>query len=425
MTTRQTTLLLLLLLAFCGCSDETDGTPAPTPDLVQDVAEEDAFRNRDIEGLMSCVQHAEEATMFDVVPDRDTTQIHPHVVFDGEALWVTYSEPDPQHTFDVLATRVRCDGEVLVAPFRLNVAVDENDLDSAVAVVDDRALFVWASDNSVGPYNLDVYLRLFQTDGTPLWDEERLFQGILQGIENPGTAFEPEIVGSPAGFVLGAAWGVQFDEERGLFQVLAQRLDLDGVADGEVLEVNRNKEMGQLDPALAVAPDGTLAVIWAESNTDVADRLVERRFGPDNRPLVPAGEPLPGTEGTRVAAAYTPDEQFLYAISNDDSATSDIHLVDQDGNLLRTLDSTGLDHTPALAVDSAGNVGLVWFRMIQGFRNRVYMAPAVGDPVRLDTTEQAAPYESTVTAIGDGLFFTVWAEGESPDFRLKGVFFRP
>ena len=32
---------------------------------------------------------------------------------------------------------------------------------------------------------------------------------------------------------------------------------------------------------------------------------------------------------------------------------------------------------------------------------------------------------STVTAIGDGLFFTVWAEGESPDFRLKGVFFRP
>ena len=424
MTTRTTSSLLSLLLILSACSDEPQA-PQPEVDVGADVSEADTFRNRDIEEDLSCFERAEVGTIIDLVPDRDSTQIHPYVVFDGEALWVTYSEPDAVHTFDVFATRLRCDGEVLVAPFKLNVAVDENDLDSAVAVADDRALFVWSSDNSQGPYNMDVYVRLFQTDGTPLWEEERQFEGILEGSFNPGTVWEPEVVGYPLGFVLAGAWGVQFDVDSGLFQVFTQRLDLDGANVGEVIEVNRNEEYGQLDPAIAIAPDGTLAVAWAESNVDVADRLVSRRFGPDDRPLAPAGEVSPGTEGTRVAVAHAPDGQFLFALSNDDSAASDIHLLDHEGNLLRTLDSGGLDHSPSLAVDSSGNVGVVWFRLVQGFRNRLYMAPAEGDPLRIDTEEKAAPYESTVTAIGDGLFFTVWAEGESPNFRLKGLFFRP
>jgi hypothetical protein len=408
---------------LAACSDSTEATVDAASDdvgVAGDLADEETTA-----AGPPCSELLVIDTPFDIAPGDDGTQIHANAAFDGQALWIVYSLPDPEHAFDIMATRISCDGEVLVAPTRLNRAFDANEIDASVAVSGDRVLFAWSADNGSAPYNLDLFVDLWTTDGEPLWEDERLFEGVLGGDSNPGNAWMSYLVSAgDDGFVMAASWGV---EAVSSFQVFVQRFDRDGEPVGEAIDVSRADGVSQTEPAAAVLNDGTVIVTWHESEFEGPSRLLVRRFDREGEPLGAATEVRYGVDGSRVDVAVGPANRVLLAVSSDSDPRSDISVVDLEGETVAGWETTSLDHTPALAINDDGTASVVWFRHISGFRNELWSGAVGGDsePVKIDVSGPVAPYESTLVGVGDGAFFTLWSEGESPDFILRGTFLRP
>ncbi len=410
-------LLPLFLCATLSCFGACSGDNGDNSNSENDTEENDSDvvaidSQEDSPPVATCAEVASDEA-FLAVPDGPSTQIHPEVAFDGEALWVTYSAPDAENGFDVFATRVGCDGTSLIPPIQLNQAVDANEGDSSIAVNGGRVFVVWNSDSSSGTHNLDTFTQVLDADGNPLWEAERAFEGTLEGEANPGNVWMPTLVSEGDGFVLAGSWGT---EHVGGFQAYSQVFGPDGEPVGDAVEIARTEGVSQVEPALAVGSDGASVVAWAESSVDGPDQTKFRTFGPDGTP----GDIQIVTEGSRVAASAAPDGSFLVAASSDSSANSNIIVVSEDGESLAEIDAGGLDHTPALAVSPNGVAMVVFFQVVQGFRSRLFAASLDSPeaPFRLDTNDLAAPYETSVVSVGDDHFATVWADGNNPEFEV-------
>lgn len=410
----------LVGLTLACASDDGGGNADGGPDSAAGDTDQQTDTVPDGAAEPSCGELADTGESFDIAIEAGSTAIHPDVAFDGSALWITFALPDDHTQFDVWATRVGCDGTELVPPLRLNTAQDANEGDPAIAVSGDRVLVAWLSDTGQAPNNLELWARLLATDGTPVWAEDRRLRPHFDGQPNALNTWMPELEGEPGGgFILTGAWGVP---PVPAFQAFWQRLDEDGELVGEAVEASRDADHGQTEPDVAVAGSGQDVLVgWYRSGVDDADAVEYRRFdgtSPQGAPAV-----VSGVEGSRVSVAFGADGTPLVAASNDSNPASDITVVNGSGSVLTTMDSGGLDHTPTIATDGTGAAVVVFFRVVRGFANELYaQAVDADEPTRLDDTGLVAPYETTLVSVGGGLFFTVWSEGENPEFTLRGRF---
>ncbi len=418
--------LAAALLGIAGACANDEAQPAA--DAGADAADAPTDTAAEAAALARCVAALAPAA-FDVAPAAEGTQIHADAAFDGEAVWVVWASFAEDGGGDIFGTRVGCDGEVLVAPLRLNVAFDANDLDPTVAASAGRVLIAWHSDNGASPENLDIYLRLFERDGTPVWDSERLYEGVVVGATNTRNAWMPDLAPLPGGgFALAGAWGT---EGAPAFQAFVQALAHDGAALGEAVNVALDAESGQTEPEVAASTDGMLAVTWADAPFEGRGRVLARRFAVDeagvSAPTAAAFEVLEGADGSRGAVAFTADGAARFAVTQPSGTGSEVVVVDADGTPIARWQGPAGFLAPALVPSGSEAVGVAaaWLRVLSGTRASLHAAfPGLAESIEVASEPPVGPYETVLTAVGPDAVFLAWVEGTSPQFTLRGRFLR-
>jgi hypothetical protein len=174
----------------------------------------------------------------------------------------TGGQEDPTLAF---GRRYAADGTPLGARFRLaRISGQADGIPDVAMHADGSFVAVWAQDvRREGVPDLDIYVRRFRADGKPRGPERPLVSGELE--ENgPRIALRPE-----GGFALAwQAWG----GEGSFYDIRAQLFSDDGAPRSDELAVNEGSPFGeasQHSPDVAVATDGSFAVVWTDTSGDL------------------------------------------------------------------------------------------------------------------------------------------------------------
>jgi len=441
-------LLMLSNLSACGGSDDTqpdgDVEGSETEDITDGDTEEEAIEE-DAEPEAKptpavipyeCGESAAANTLIDIDPQGVDTQIHGAVALDGTGLWVVYNLPDDNSYFDIYATRIGCDGETLVAPFKVNTS-DFNDIDPALAISNDRLLIVWQSDNSQFPRNLDTYYRVYNIDGTPIMDADARLVMQKNGKSADFNAWMPQVAAQPNdGFAIIGSWA---PDNLTVWQAFVQRIDKDGALDGDAFEVNSNALDSQVYPSLAALPAGDMHVAWTRERVEGED-IAKHALIPAgaSAPTGPALDAIEGisTMSPSLAADPLQEGRVFMAVGAGDESHSSIYIknaaeMNTSSANLEFGEASEYSHTPGVVVGPDGGA-LVWYRIISGIRNDVMTQGfeydgqdfvAHGSAVQVNNEgEFGAPYAPAIAHVKDNIYFIVWSQGVSPAFRLKGRF---
>lgn len=386
-----------------------------------------------------CPHGAAPEGILDLFPGLPDTQIHPAVAADDDGAWIAFDVPrdDGSGHFETWAARLRCDGQVAIAPFRVESSARGNAIDPDIAVGGGRVLVAWQVDTGASP-NLFVATRLFDGTGTPLGDDT------LVGLSQDGTkvdanAWMARVAHVADGrFLLAGAWAAP--DATG-FQAFVVPVDGPQGATTDLVEVHPDPDASQVYPVLAVQGDGKAAVAWTRqlvSDTDhvgmgvidpaapsaVADPRTIGGYDPSSAPSLAA---VPGDPTLSLLA---------FQAGNDDTDIDvrTVRLPAAPGSPLRLGKKGVADHSATVAVGPAG-AAVTWMRVRSGIKNDIRFqalslagtSPAAsGDEVAINPAEAqdehaAAPYGVAMAGVQDA-FVLVWAEGKSPAFRLKARF---
>lgn len=357
------------------------------------------------------------------------TQVNAAAAYDGAGIWVAYNRRDADggNGLDVFATRIGCDGAVLVEPFLVNEAVAFNETDPSVAVSGDTVMFAWQSDSGATPINLSVWYRSYFTDGSPRMEADRILDFDPADATAGPRAWMPALAGTELGFTLATAAA---PDGFGGFQVWLQDLDRDGDAPGAGLYVLPDVDHSQVWPALGLGSEGGLFIAWQRESVDgpTAVQYVTRTPDGVSPPMIRSdgttapSVALDATEDlTWIAMGYAPGAEHNVALFAADSieAGAELHVLDNDGEI---------DHTPIVVSGPEANA-VAWFRSLGGMKNDVLVRAFQGDAgtpkwigaERTLNPVPAGPYAPSIVALPGG-FFVVWSDGDAPDFRAKGRF---
>lgn len=358
-----------------------------------------------------------------------TTQIHPSLAYDGDTLWVAYNLPNDEGFFEPYLTRLYCDGEVILPPVRVTTtqssSVGPNSIDPAILIAHDTVYVFWQWDTGRGVDNLDIVFRRFDLEGVAKDAEDRVLVLARDGRPQFVSTWFPKIAALPDGLALVGAWA---HDEAQRFQVFVQRLEVDGTASEEAIDVDLRPTFTQLYPAVATSSSGAVLVAWQEEPDDGDPRVRYGWVQPGTRILtgtstvggfpsaspslsIAFGEAMLGF--TRVLGSQARPELLLLSSAYNQSL----------GNPNR------YDHSPVLAREPGGGA-VFHFRVVQGIRNQVVFRPfvlgaGVITPAAervIETADPALPYEPAIVGVEPGLYFLAWSEGQSPDLRLFGRF---
>jgi hypothetical protein len=360
------------------------------------------------------------------------TQIHGAAAFDGAGIWVTYirGDVDGGSGFDVFATRIGCDGAVLVEPFLVNEAVSFNETDPAVAVSGDTVMFAWQSESGQAPTNLSVWYRSYDVDGTPRMDQEAVLDFDLANFNVEPNAWMPALSAVPEGFALAVAAA---PEGYNVFQTWLQLLSLEGLPTIEGLHVSPDPDHSQVWPVLGLDGDETLVIAWEQQHIEDPAAIEFVEFTTSGEFLGPwspaevgtfpsfAARSMPGPRW--VAFGYAPGTESQVALYDTASpdAGNELHLIDNEG---------ALDHSPVVVAGPEGQA-LAWYRNLGGLKNDLLVRPFSdhtgvpvwqGEPIVVNPVP-AAPYAAALVALPGG-FFAVWSDGDNPAYRVKSRFVR-
>lgn len=363
-------------------------------------------------------------------PEGLETQIHVDAAADGHGVWLVYNLPDANKKFDVWATRLGCDGAVLVSPFKVNIS-DFNETEPEVAVAGGRVVVAWQSDNGSGVDNLDIWYRTFSVEG----EAETAGDVELSALHGDSTltanAWMAQVaVAEDGAFLIGGAFALP---EAPVFQVGVQRFDGAGTATGALQVVHPDSDESQVFPSMGLAPDGTLYAAWTRSGVAGQDQAQLARLAPgaDSFMCVDAGANSAPTSGAVFGvnqygafAAFTHvDGGAVCLVPGTRFDGSDAHLCVTGGPQL------GANHSPVVAPGPQGGA-IVWFANQSGLKNKllfqrfswdgVYLE-SVGSPEQLNEAG-APPYQPTLVHLAGDVYFAAWSEGSSPDFMVRGKF---
>jgi len=354
-------------------------------------------------------------------PGGPDTQIHGAAAFDGEGIWIAYNRPRDDGWFDVYATRIACDGSVLVEPWRLNEDDGANHVDPALAVDGDAVLVAWHRDDGQFPHNLSTWVRGFDLDGNPAgaamelattWDGEPL----------QGNVWMPAVAARPGeGLVVAGVRGLP-DLDR--FQVYLQPVDTTGQPTAETVNPDVDGAASDSAPALAATADGRLALAWTRTPDDGDDAVVRLTFEAGS--WAPDGDPAEVAPGEVTGGAALDGPHLGW--HRETLGGYAVHAVSLDGGDGMELGhGDAFDHTPALAATDDGGA-VTWLRVDQGIRNDLFVTRYAeggdsldaGAPAQVETDGPVGPYAPDLVHLTGDVWFAVWAEGESPAFRLVG-----
>lgn len=410
-----------LLLAACS-DDATAAFPASdAADVAADGTADGSDSGTDVaqDAAPSCADLAPLDSTFELDPDGPTTQIHVDAAFDGDGIWFAYNTVGDD-SFDVWITRIDCAGTTTVAPTRLDTVEGPNVIEPQLAVRDDGLLVVWQSDDGVSEFNLDLVGRTASLDGTPDGDAEWTYELRRDGAAQAGNAWMPAVAATDDGYVLVAAWG---HDEATAFQTFVQELDPDGQPVGDAEDVEFVPAVSQVYPDVAWS-DGATLVGWTASAEDG-----------DRGRIVRLGQGAFAVRETGAESASVALRGDVALTVGDFGGEVRVTRLDDDGAEVESAvlgGSEGVDHSGVAAIDPSGTRGAVmWYRIVNGFRNSIRIAGldlsqgvGLASQQAIDGVFDAGPYTASLTAIGGGVYLLAWSSGPSPDFRAYGRFVR-
>lgn len=336
-------------------------------------------------------------------PDLGTpeTQIHVTSRFDGEQLWVAWSEPNAWSTFDIRLSRMRCDGTVELEPISVTADAD-NEIDPVLATSGDRLLVAWSASTDSG---MEIRYRVYDRDGAPVTEVIPL-QASRSGVPVTGNATQPALTAHPDGFVLAGSWG---HDDAPAFQAFSVLLDEDGAVQGDATDAELDVDFGQTYVAVALSGD-TPVLAWQEDSTTSTDPAAWQATLGEAATLL--GEP-----GARPALVTADDG--VWSAWDDDSG--EITLRTPSGTAL-PLDLPGFSHSPRLAPRQDG-VAVLSMRIVDGIYNALDLTLVSADGTTQTTalTTERAPsvYGVDLTLIDDTHAIVFWQEGEAPSFFIQ------
>ncbi len=358
-------------------------------------------------------------------PDGPKTQIHVAAASDGSSVWVALSTPDEGSSFDVVTTRIACDGKVLVAPFLLHETPLFNELDPAIAISGDAVLVAWQQDNGQFPDNLSTYFRTFGVDGTPLSELPVDLPTLAPDTATTANAWMPAVTSTDGGFVLATAAAVEGAQG---FQVVLTGVGKDGTVAETGTLAAFEPAASQVYPALA-SHQGNVLVAWTRQVVDGDDKVQVAVQESNGSMLAPSDASDQGMSFSGSVAGG--DAAYLAFDSGTDSKrTVVVRSLTAPDSSPCVLGGAGLlNHTPAV-VSLAGQPAVVWYENQGGLKNHLYLRRCAGFPdspapagllTKVNNT-YAAPYPAALTRVNDHVVFSAWSEGANPDFEAWGRF---
>lgn len=418
-------LLCVVLLGPAACSDDDTH---PEPDASAD-ASVDAQVDAQADATTGdpCLDNLVLDTVLELDPTGPDTQLHTSVAFDGEGVWVVWNRTDASSYFDVWAQRLGCDGTALVAPFMVNTT-DNAELDPAVAVGDGNVYFVWQADSGIFPNNMDMFLRTYGIDGTPLMASDAIVETTYDGTPATGNVMRPIVTALPGGQL--AVAGLRGVDAAPSFQVFAQRLSADGSPLEEALSPIIEPAAMHDYPAVAARPDGTLSLAWTRDETD--KRVYHTTYAPSATTPTPDPpvEAVSGATGTLASLAADPDGDVTYLAFCDDSDVVLTTTAGVAGPAPVTFGGgLGQAHSPVLAARSGGGA-MVYYTAVSGSNSDLRVAPfslsastlTAGAQTMLIPQTVPSYFQAAITHVSGDIYFVAWSAGDNPDYRIYGMF---
>lgn len=372
-------------------------------------------------------------TIVDLAPAAPDTQIHVSAAFDGRLIWLAFNLPDQANTFDVYGARLMCNGKLAAAPFRVNTT-DTNEIDPAVAVSGSRVLYAWQADNGLADRNLNIYTRAY-TLGTavPESENDHVLGLTLGGAAQDVNAWMPQLAALEDGaFLLTGTWADPLGQR---WQAFTAHLAADGVA-GDVERAPALADSNHDVPTVAASAT-TSALAYVTSPDEGDSHVMVATRAHDETSFASATDVWPEAATGAPSLSYSPDGTHAYvAFDRVLAAGSETWLMrlndlGQATHAIR-FDTDGAYDHDAVVVATATGGAVLWYRLISGIRQDVYVQAftdtdgtlaLVGTPQKINVN-YAVVYAPLFISVGDGAFFAAWSEGTSPKFRLKGRFLR-
>ena len=246
---------LVLGLFACSSTAVSAPAPSPSPSSSSDAASPPPS---------TCAGTAKLDTAFDVDPSGPDGQIHAYAEPAGDGFFVVYNRPlegSSSQAFSVYATKLGCDGRIVVPPVRVSDSSD-NEIDPAAVWDGTKLLVVWSADTGKAPTNLELRTRTLSADGKPTGPVRTL---ALQrkGKPNVGNAWMPALASGPKGVgaFLAGAWG---NDDAPAFQAFVQKLDANGALSGDAEDVALAPKSTQGAPSVVADETGKRFVAWSE-----------------------------------------------------------------------------------------------------------------------------------------------------------------
>lgn len=320
------------------------------------------------------------------------------------------------------------DGTPLSAEARLSTTTAGEQVTPAVASRYDLFKAVWASQNRDGD-GYGIVLRLFDHLGQPIGGT---YGGeLLVNQTTAGNQIQPDLAMADPGFVV--VWTGPNPASPGQTEIWARRYALDGQALSGEFRVNVATSGNQLQPAVAMAADGSFLVVWASDQGDGSGYGVfARRFDAGGNAttgdlLLPAAtlhdQTAPAAAALSTGGYAVAWQSALQAGSSQLGPQPIIVAQRLDGAgqkvgpaLQVTPESSHRQEAPALAAEASGGFVVAWQATdvdsgdIQSLGRRFDAAgTALTGEFPLHTTnanEQATP---ALAALPGGRFTAAWA----------------
>ncbi len=385
---------LLPLALFAAACSSTGSTPS--------TASEDG--GTDAAPAVGCTAISE--TPVEIDPSGPDGQIHAYAVPTADGFFVVYNRPaegSTSQSFAVYATKLGCDGKVLVPPVRVSEG-DDNQIDPSAAWDGKNLVVVWSADTGKSPVNLELRTRSLDATGKPL-SGVRTASLSRKGKPNIGNAWMPEVVPGADGAWLVGAWG---HDEAPAFQAFVQKLDAQGALTGEAEDVALSPSTTQSSPAVAIDAQKRTVLAWAEEPNEGNDP-------PSTWVREGTAAPRKLVEGGGAPSLSSADSGTWL------SAKGAVHRLGTETRA--TLPATYAQ--PAVAADRTGAVVLAY----TAAQSRAPLrALRVSDSGTLGTEidlgiPSAAAYPLHLARVSDGVFLFAYQEGAGTKLRAKARFF--
>jgi hypothetical protein len=292
---------------------------------------------------------------------------------------------------------------------------------SAVAVSGRRAV-VWQGPGEAA----DVWLQLWEADGSPLVSELRVNSHLAGCQQASAVAFAPD-----GSFVV--AWESEGQDGDG-WGVYAQRFDRNGSLAGPEIQVNATTAGDQRSPAVACGSAGICVVAWESAGSGVDLRGLDAS-GPVTGEVQAAASPA--GDQRHPAVAVQPTGHVVVAWEGPDGSGPGVFLrrfaanLTAPGSEVRANAGTaGFQTGPSLAMDGSGNIIVAWEASgrdgsasgIVARRFDRFLSPLAGE-VDVNATTAGLQSRPRVASAGSGDFVVAW-ESWSQDAGGPGIFAR-